>query len=398
VSTILAPERLWRLHRAELARPLGKVSQVLGLALEVTRLVASIGDRCEVESGGAPLPAEVVGFRAGRLLLMPLGDLAGVRAGAPVRAGLGPLAVEVGDGLLGRVIDAFARPIDGGAPGPPGPRRPIHRRPPPVLDRRRIAEPLETGIRALDALLPLGRGQRIGIFAGSGVGKSILLGSLAQEKRVLDLGCDDGRGLLVLAEAGAAELVGVCADPAAAARLLEERGVEGVELLVPGAEGAAPAAFQFARQFIGLQVLGLDLVVGERDVALHQHALVAHDLVEQSEVALELGQATVRMSAERVDCQASRELALRAPSVQILAQRLVQVVDALATRAGRYELAARTVVERSEETVREVRGLLSTTAARLRLTAHELFEARSDRTVLRSDKETSIEAERILLG
>ncbi|HZO09858.1 MAG TPA: hypothetical protein VFC77_10770, partial [Myxococcota bacterium] len=102
--SVLAPERLERLRRADLARPLGKVSQVLGLALEVTGLVASIGDRCEVETEGAPLSAEVVGFRNDRLLLMPLGELAGVRAGATVRAGLGTLAVEVSDALLGRVI------------------------------------------------------------------------------------------------------------------------------------------------------------------------------------------------------------------------------------------------------------------------------------------------------
>jgi flagellum-specific ATP synthase len=177
---ILAPERLERVRRADLARPLGKVSQVLGLALEVSGLIAAIGDRCEVDRGGAPLPAEVVGFRNDRLLLMPLGDLAGVHAGATVRAGLGALAVEVSDALLGRVIDAFARPIDEGARVPPGARHAIHRRPPPALDRRRIAEPLETGIRALDALLPVGRGQRVGIFAGSGVGKSVLLGSLAR--------------------------------------------------------------------------------------------------------------------------------------------------------------------------------------------------------------------------
>jgi flagellum-specific ATP synthase len=183
VSAVIAPERLARLHRAPLARSLGKVSQVLGLALEVTGLVASIGDRCEVEATGAPLAAEVVGFRADRLLLMPLGDLTGVRAGATVRAGLGPLAVEVSDALLGRVVDAFARPVDGGAAPPPGTRLAIHRRPPPVLERRRIAEPLETGVRAIDTLLPLGRGQRVGIFAGSGVGKSVLLGSLARHAR-----------------------------------------------------------------------------------------------------------------------------------------------------------------------------------------------------------------------
>jgi len=183
VTVLLAAERISRLHGAELARPLGKVVQVLGLALEASGLAASVGDRCEVEIDGVTLPAEVVGFRADRLLLMPLGDLAGVRPGATVRAGLGALGVDVSDALLGRVIDAFGRPIDGGASLPAGHRRAIHRRPPPVLDRRRIAEPLETGIRALDALLPLGRGQRVGIFAGSGVGKSVLLGSLARHAR-----------------------------------------------------------------------------------------------------------------------------------------------------------------------------------------------------------------------
>jgi flagellum-specific ATP synthase len=178
--SLLAPARVERLSQSELVRRLGKVSQVLGLAVEVTGLAASIGDHCEIDTDSGPLAAEVVGFRANRLLLMPLGDLAGIRAGATVRAGLGPLSVAVSDALLGRVVDAFATPIDGGAPVPQAPRAPVLRRPPPALDRRRIAEPLETGVRAIDAVLPLGRGQRIGIFAGSGVGKSVLLGSLAR--------------------------------------------------------------------------------------------------------------------------------------------------------------------------------------------------------------------------
>jgi FliI/YscN family ATPase len=180
VTAALAPATLERLRCADLVCPLGKVSQVLGLALEVTGLVASIGDRCEVRGEGAPLAAEVVGFRADRLLLMPLGDLAGVRAGAAVEATGGPLSVEVSDALLGRVIDAFGRPLDDAEALAPGARRAIHRRPPPLLGRRRIVEPLATGIRVIDALLPVGHGQRVGIFAGSGVGKSVLLGSLAR--------------------------------------------------------------------------------------------------------------------------------------------------------------------------------------------------------------------------
>jgi flagellum-specific ATP synthase len=174
-------EAIERLRRADLVRPLGKVSQVVGLALEVTGLAASIGDLCEVRGEGATLAAEVVGFRADRLLLMPLGDVSGVRPGAVVTATGGPLAIDVSDALLGRVIDAFGRPLDDAGPLPAGARLAIHRRPPPALGRRRIAAPLETGIRAIDTLLPVGCGQRVGIFSGSGVGKSVLLGSLARQ-------------------------------------------------------------------------------------------------------------------------------------------------------------------------------------------------------------------------
>jgi flagellum-specific ATP synthase len=180
VSLGLAPATLERLRAADLVRPVGKVSQVLGLALEVTGLVASIGELCEVRGDGGALAAEVVGFRADRLLLMPLGDLSGVRAGAMVTASGEAVSVGVSDALRGRVVDAFGRPVDGGPPLPAGVRRSIHRKPPAALERRRINEPLETGIRVIDALLPVGRGQRVGIFAGSGVGKSVLLGSLAR--------------------------------------------------------------------------------------------------------------------------------------------------------------------------------------------------------------------------
>jgi flagellum-specific ATP synthase len=167
-----------RLRCADLVRPLGKVGDTVGLALEVTGLQAAVGDVCEVGTGGPPLRAEVVGFRAGRLLLMPLGDLSGIRPGAPVVATGRPLTVPCGSSLLGRVINAFGEPLDERGPIEAG-ARPMHASPPPVMGRQRIAQPLTTGIRAIDALVPIGRGQRIGIFAGSGVGKSVLLGSLA---------------------------------------------------------------------------------------------------------------------------------------------------------------------------------------------------------------------------
>ena len=172
-----------RLEAGSLARRLGKVTQVVGLAAEVSGLSASVGDLCEIRSATGCLLAEVVGFRQGRLLVMPLGDVSGVRPGSAVRATGRPASVEVGPALLGRIVDGFGRPIDGRGPVAATASRPIHQAPPPVMTRHRIAEPLETGVRAIDALLPVGRGQRIGIFAGSGVGKSVLLGMLASHAR-----------------------------------------------------------------------------------------------------------------------------------------------------------------------------------------------------------------------
>ena len=167
-----------RLRSVDLARRMGKVTRVLGLAAEVSGLEASVGDVCVIDVT-QPVTAEVVGFREGRLVLMPLGDVAGIRPGSTVRATGRPQTAAVGEALLGRVVDGFGRPLDGGGVIATTTQRAIHRLPPPVMERRRIDEPLETGLRVLDGLLPIGRGQRAGIFAGSGVGKSMLLGSLA---------------------------------------------------------------------------------------------------------------------------------------------------------------------------------------------------------------------------
>jgi FliI/YscN family ATPase len=173
-----------RLHTRRLERTLGKVTHTVGLAVEVSGLRVPIGELCEIDArasaeGAGVLAAEVVGFRDDRLLMMPLGDVAGIRPGSAVRATGRPQTVAVGPALLGRVVDGFGRPLDGGEGIAAPERRAIHQTPPPALTRRRIDAPLETGIRAIDALLPVGRGQRVGIFAGSGVGKSVLLGSLA---------------------------------------------------------------------------------------------------------------------------------------------------------------------------------------------------------------------------
>jgi flagellum-specific ATP synthase len=162
----------------------GRVSQLIGLVIESRGPQAQIGERCEVQvrghRTGRTLDAEVVGFRDGRTLLMPLGEPAGVGPGQTVVATGGPLRARVGEGLLGRVLDGLGRPIDG-LPEPAGcVARPVEAPPPDPLSRPSIGRPLSLGVRAIDSLTPCGRGQRLGIFAGSGVGKSTLLGMMAR--------------------------------------------------------------------------------------------------------------------------------------------------------------------------------------------------------------------------
>src|ERR687894_817840 len=138
----------------------------------------------ETGRGGPAVPAEVVGFRAGRTLLMALGDATGIGPGARVTASGRPLSVEVSDALLGRSLDGLGRPLDGLGPiasdGAVARTRAAQASPPDPLVRPRIHERVTLGVRALDALVPCGRGQRLGIFAGSGVGKSSLLGMIAR--------------------------------------------------------------------------------------------------------------------------------------------------------------------------------------------------------------------------
>ncbi|MFC7879046.1 FliI/YscN family ATPase [Isoptericola sp. NPDC057391] len=159
------------------ARPerVGVVTSAVGLSLEVAGLRCAVGDLVRVDAGGRTLDAEVVATAAGRARCMPLGGLSGVGAGTPARTrGRGAL-VPTGTGLLGRVLDALGRPVDGRGPVVSGPRVPVDRDAPAAMSRARIDTPLQTGVRVLDTLTTLGRGQRIGLFAGSGVGKSSLL-------------------------------------------------------------------------------------------------------------------------------------------------------------------------------------------------------------------------------
>jgi len=170
------------LRRADLHARRGRVSDLIGLVIEATGLQAEIGELCTVEAGRfrPQLPAEVVGFRSGRTLLMPLGNLAGVGPGMRVTATGRPFGVRVGEHLLGRVLDGLGQPLDGLEAIDDGLIRSAVATPPHPLERQRITERLELGVRALDTLVPCGRGQRLGIFAGSGVGKSSLLGMIAR--------------------------------------------------------------------------------------------------------------------------------------------------------------------------------------------------------------------------
>ncbi|HVN47014.1 MAG TPA: flagellar protein export ATPase FliI [Steroidobacteraceae bacterium] len=170
-----------RVERAPPVKVQGVLTRVVGLTLEALGCPAAIGDQCQLESAnGARIEAEVVGFEGERLFLMPTGDSHGLgpRARVSARAGAGTIAV--GEALLGRIIDGAARPLDGLGEPDCSERVRLTGQPINPLRRALISEPLDVGIRSINALLSIGRGQRIGLFAGSGVGKSVLLGMMAR--------------------------------------------------------------------------------------------------------------------------------------------------------------------------------------------------------------------------
>jgi flagellum-specific ATP synthase len=174
--------RAWQaVAEADLARRHGYVSNLIGLIIEATGLQAEVGEVCLVgtDRNRDAVSAEVVGFREGRTLLMPLGELHGIGPGTRVLATGAPFRIVVGEELLGRIVDGLGYPDDGGPP-PAGEARSTISAPPSPLSRPRINERVGLGVRALDGLVPCGRGQRLGIFAGSGVGKSSLLGMIAR--------------------------------------------------------------------------------------------------------------------------------------------------------------------------------------------------------------------------
>ena len=158
----------------------GRVTKIVGLLVESDGPAAAVGDLCEFAAAGRRIRAQVIGFREGRVLLMPLEEIEGLQAGDRVFARRDAGQVGVGPKLLGRVLNGFGEPLDGGGPLETHERRPLFAAPPGPMDREPIREALTTGVRAIDALLPCGKGQRVGIFGGSGVGKSTLLGSMAR--------------------------------------------------------------------------------------------------------------------------------------------------------------------------------------------------------------------------
>ena len=161
----------------------GKIVQVIGLVIESKGPNVSMGELCYIKSrfpGVEPIPAEVVGFRDGKVLLMPVGDMAGIGPGCEGVSAQKTLQVKVGPQLLGRVLDGLGNPMDGKGPILSKLEYPLQASPPDPLHRPRIHESLFVGVRAIDGLITLGSGQRIGIMAGSGVGKSTLLSMIAR--------------------------------------------------------------------------------------------------------------------------------------------------------------------------------------------------------------------------
>ncbi|MCL2699869.1 MAG: flagellar protein export ATPase FliI [Defluviitaleaceae bacterium] len=163
-------------------RKIGKVSQVVGLTIESLGPDVRLGNTCYIRATkhSEPVLAEVVGFRSSSILLMPLGNMQGIGPGSLVEATEKPITIKVSEELLGRVLNGLGQPMDGKPPITSGADFAVGNKPPDPLMRNRITQPLSLGVRTLDGLLTIGKGQRVGIFAGSGVGKSTLMGMIAR--------------------------------------------------------------------------------------------------------------------------------------------------------------------------------------------------------------------------
>ena len=161
----------------------GKVTNIIGLIIEGHCPEASVGSMCDIVplNGGPPISAEVVGFRDSRALLMPLGELRGLGPGSLIRVRHSRARIQVDEGMLGRVFDALGNPIDGEPCPCLSQEMPLYALPPGPMEREQIASPMDLGIRSINGTLTTGMGQRMAIMAGSGVGKSTLLGMMARD-------------------------------------------------------------------------------------------------------------------------------------------------------------------------------------------------------------------------
>jgi type III secretion protein N (ATPase) len=171
-----------RAHLEEVSslNPQGRVEAVVGLSVRVRLAQARIGDVVQIHKRGSPLMGEVVGIDGPNAIVMALGELSGVGVDDAVQSTSAPFQIRVSEKLLGRVINGLGVPIDGKPLVADGPPRSVDHSPPTPLERAPVSKPLATGVRVIDGLLTLGEGQRMGLFAGSGVGKSTLLGAIAR--------------------------------------------------------------------------------------------------------------------------------------------------------------------------------------------------------------------------
>ena len=166
-------------------KKLGHVSQVVGLTIESAGPDVNVGHTCLIrpDKHSEAIMAEVVGFKDNHIILMPLGSMSGIGPGSIVEATNKPITISVSDNLLGRVLDGLGRPMDDKPLPVGGEDYPVSNTPPAPLSRNRISKPLPLGVKAIDGLLTIGKGQRVGIFAGSGVGKSTLMGMIARNTK-----------------------------------------------------------------------------------------------------------------------------------------------------------------------------------------------------------------------
>ncbi len=174
-------QRLAAVRRTMSLKVEGKITGLTGLTVEVNDFVAPVGAQCEIITrNGLRIPAQLIGFRGKVSVLMPLSEMTGISSGDRVRCLAGEVSIPVGDQLLGRVLNGSGEPIDGKGPLLCQMKQSLQSRRIDPLTRTRITEPIGTGIRAIDALMTCGSGQRLGIFSGPGVGKSVLLGMIAR--------------------------------------------------------------------------------------------------------------------------------------------------------------------------------------------------------------------------